>query len=156
MSDLCRLIWCALIGLFRSRAALEAEFLVLRHQLNMLRRKSPKRLAFGNIDRLVFTALYRAAPGVLDALKIIKPQTIIRWHQDSIRLSLSSIRPSIGTKNPIPEEMDHREIAVRVPVMNEMQFLFPSEPCKSLKPRSLYVVFLVEKDVRVERRSTRD
>jgi hypothetical protein len=52
--------------------------------------------------------------------------------------------------------MDHREIAVRVPVMDEMQFLFPSEPCKSLKPRSLYVVFLVEKDVRVERRGTRD
>ena len=40
MSDLCRLIWCALIGLFRSRAALEAEILVLRHQLNVLRRKS--------------------------------------------------------------------------------------------------------------------
>jgi hypothetical protein len=52
--------------------------------------------------------------------------------------------------------MDHREIAVRVPVMNEMQFLFPSEPCKSLKPRSLYVVFLIEKDVCVERRRTRD
>src|SRR5262249_5919425 len=33
MSDLCRLIWCALIGLFRPRAALEAEILVLRHQL---------------------------------------------------------------------------------------------------------------------------
>ena len=40
--------------------------------------------------------------------------------------------------------------------MNEMQFLFPSEPCKSLKPRPLYVVFLVEKDVRVERRRTCD
>jgi len=50
--------------------------------------------------------------------------------------------------------MDHREIAVRVPVMNEVQFLFASEPCKPLKPRSLYVVFLVEKDVRVERRRT--
>ena len=73
-----------------------------------------------------------------------------------IRLSLRSIRPSISTKNPIPEEMDHREIAVRVPVMNKMQFLFPSEPCKSLKPRSLYVVFLVEIDMRVERRRTRD
>src|SRR6266436_5395530 len=48
MSDLYRLIWCALIGLFRPRAALEAEILVLRHQLNVLRRKSPKRLAFGN------------------------------------------------------------------------------------------------------------
>ena len=52
--------------------------------------------------------------------------------------------------------MDHREIAVRVPVMNEVQFLFPSEPCKPLQPRSLYVVFLVEKDVRVERRRTCD
>src|SRR5437870_6255807 len=54
MSDLCRLIWCALIGPFRPRAALQAEILVLRHQLNVLRRKSPKRLAFGNVDRLVF------------------------------------------------------------------------------------------------------
>ena len=50
--------------------------------------------------------------------------------------------------------MDHREIAVRVLVMNEVQFLFASEPCKPLKLRSLYVVFLVEKDVRVERRRT--
>jgi hypothetical protein len=35
----------------------ETEILVLRHQLNVLRRKSPKRLAFGNIDRLVFAGL---------------------------------------------------------------------------------------------------
>src|SRR6266545_2605632 len=33
---------------------------------------------------------------------------------------------------------------------------FPSKPRKSLKPRSLYVVLLVEKDVRVERRRTCD
>jgi hypothetical protein len=52
--------------------------------------------------------------------------------------------------------MDHREIAIRVPVMNEVQFLFPSEPCKPLQPRSLYVVFLVEKDVRVEWHRTCD
>jgi hypothetical protein len=31
--------------------------------------------------------------------------------------------------------MDHRKIAVRVPVMNEVQLLFSSEPCKPLKPR---------------------
>ena len=86
MSDLCRLIWCALIGLFRSRTALEAEILVLRHQLNVLRRKSPKRLAFGNVDRLVFAGLYRVAPGVLDALKILKPQTVIRWHRAGFRV----------------------------------------------------------------------
>jgi hypothetical protein len=60
---------------------LETEILVLRHQLNVLRRKSRKRLAFGSIDRLVFAGLYRVAPGVLDALKILKPQTVIRWHR---------------------------------------------------------------------------
>jgi hypothetical protein len=85
MSDLCRLIWCALIGVFRPRATLQAENLVLRHQLNVLRRKSPKRLAFGDVDRLVFTALYHVAPEVLDALKILKPQTVIRWHRAGFR-----------------------------------------------------------------------
>ena len=40
-----RLIWDALTGLVRSQAALQAEIIVLRHQLNVLRRKSPKRLA---------------------------------------------------------------------------------------------------------------
>jgi hypothetical protein len=41
MRDLCRLIWWVLVGLFRSRAALEAENLVLRQQLNVLRRTGP-------------------------------------------------------------------------------------------------------------------
>ena len=92
MSDLFGLIWCALIGLFRSRAALEAEILVLRHQLNVLRRKSPKRLALGNIDRLVFARLYRVAPGILDALKILKPQTVIRWHRAGFRRAVAGQR----------------------------------------------------------------
>jgi hypothetical protein len=33
---------------------------------------------------------------------------------------LSDIRLSIGTEQSIPEEMDHRETAVRVPVMTEV------------------------------------
>src|SRR5512133_3803358 len=85
MSDFCRLIWCALIGLFRSRAALEAEILVLRHQLNILRRKSPKRVALRSIDRLLLVGLYRLAPGIVDALKIIRPETLMRWHRAGLR-----------------------------------------------------------------------
>ena len=69
---------------------------------------------------------------------------------------LSNVRRPVSTKDPIPEEMDHGEIAVRMPMMDKMQRLFPSEPCKPLKPRSLHMVFLVEKDVRVERHSTCD
>ena len=63
-----KLIWWVVIGLFRSRASREAEIVALRHQLNVLRRKSPKRLAFSNFDRLVFAGLYRISPGVLNAL----------------------------------------------------------------------------------------
>jgi transposase InsO family protein len=81
MRDLCSLIWCAVVGLFRSRMALQAEILVLRHQLNVLQRKSPKRVALGNIDRVVLVGLYRLAPKVLEALKIITPETVIRWHR---------------------------------------------------------------------------
>ena len=85
MGDLFRLIWYAVVGLFRSRAALQAEILVLRHQLNVLRRKAPKRLAFNAIDRLVFAGLYRLAPPVLEALTILKPETVIRWHRIGFR-----------------------------------------------------------------------
>jgi hypothetical protein len=46
MRDVFSLIWFALIGLFRSRASLQVEILTLRHQLNVLRRKSPQRLTF--------------------------------------------------------------------------------------------------------------
>ena len=75
------MIWLALVGLFQSRVSLEAEILALRHQLNVLRRKSPKKLTFTGIDRLVFAGLYRLAPGMLDALAIVKPERVIRWHR---------------------------------------------------------------------------
>jgi hypothetical protein len=73
MGDLCRLIWCAAVGLLRSRASLQAEILVLRHQLNVLRRKAPKRVVLRNVDHLAFVGLYRLTPEMLDALKILKP-----------------------------------------------------------------------------------
>ena len=73
MADLLKLMWWAIIGLFRSRASLEAEILMLRHQLNVLRRKSPKRLTFSHFDRLIFSTLYRFAPGIVSALAIVEP-----------------------------------------------------------------------------------
>ena len=58
---------------------------MLRHQLNILRRATPKRVALGSIDRLVFVGLYHLAPGVLEALKIVTPETLIRWHRIGFR-----------------------------------------------------------------------
>ena len=62
------------------------------------------------------------------------------------------IRLSIGIENLIPEEVNYTKIAIRVTVVNKVQFLLASEPRKPLKSRSLYVIFLVEKDMRVKRR----
>jgi hypothetical protein len=47
--------------------------------------------------------------------------------------------------------MDDRKITVRVSVMNKVQLLLAPEPRKTLKPRFLGVVFLIEKDMGVER-----
>jgi DNA-binding XRE family transcriptional regulator len=56
--DLCDLIWCAVVGLFRSRVALQAEILVLRDQLNVLRCKSPRRVRWATLtqEQLAFEA----------------------------------------------------------------------------------------------------
>src|SRR6266849_5865722 len=107
MRDVCSLICLALIGLFRSRASLQAEILTLRHQLNVLRRKSPQRLTFTSIDRLVFAGLYRLAPGVLDALKIVRPETVIRWHRVD--------GPIRGSDNLIPTALRAAATASRSP-----------------------------------------
>jgi hypothetical protein len=86
MVDVLMLLWTALTSLFRSRVRLEAEILVLRQQINVLRRKSPKRSVFRTFDRLVFVGLYRLAPGIVDALAIVRPETVVRWHRAGFRL----------------------------------------------------------------------
>jgi hypothetical protein len=64
--------------LFRSRASLEAEILVLRHQLNIQRRHLPKRLTFSAVDRLIFVGPFRLVPSSLNMLTIVKPETVVR------------------------------------------------------------------------------
>jgi hypothetical protein len=85
MQDLLNLIRWTLLGLFRSKSSLEAEILALRHQLNVLRRTSPRRPLFSNFDRMIFVCLYRIAPRILDVLTIVEPETVIRWHRAGFR-----------------------------------------------------------------------
>jgi transposase InsO family protein len=70
---------------FRSRARLEAENLVLRQQLLVLNRRLPVRLRLRNIDRLVLVWLSRLYPSLLDAIIIVKPETVLRWHRRGFR-----------------------------------------------------------------------
>ena len=70
---------------FTRRARLEAENLLLRQQLVVLRRKSPARVRLWNIDRLLLVSLYRLYPALLDAIIIVQPETVIRWHRRGFR-----------------------------------------------------------------------
>ena len=70
---------------FARRARLETENLILRQQLVVLRRKSPKRVRLWNIDRLLFVWSYRLYPSLLDAIIIVQPETVIRWHRRGFR-----------------------------------------------------------------------
>src|ERR1700738_2218113 len=86
MLDLCKLIFGTVIDLLRSRATLEAEVVVLRQQINVLRRASPNRRPFGAIDRLILGGVCRLFPKSYDALAIVRPDTVIRWHRAGFRL----------------------------------------------------------------------
>jgi len=66
---------------FKPRRRLEAEILVLRHQLNVLQQRAPRRLHLRWVDRALFIWLYRRYPRILDAVTIVRPETVVRWHR---------------------------------------------------------------------------
>jgi len=85
MIEVARTLLAGLPGLFKLRSRLQAENLALRHQLNLLRRHAPKRLRLTASDRALFVWLYRLFPGVLDAVTVVRPDTVIRWHRQGFR-----------------------------------------------------------------------
>jgi hypothetical protein len=66
---------------FKPRWRLEAEILALRHQLNILQQRGPRRLHLRWADRALFIWLYRRCPRILDTITIVRPETIVRWHR---------------------------------------------------------------------------
>ena len=73
-------------GVVRSRAALHLEVLALRHQLQVLQRSRPRRLRLGKADRWLWAWLSVAWSGWRTALLIVKPETVIAWHRQGLRL----------------------------------------------------------------------
>ena len=70
--------WLVLLG--RSSASVNAELLVLRHEVAVLRRTNP-RPRHDWADRAVMAALIRLLPGKLRARRLVTPGTVLRWHR---------------------------------------------------------------------------
>jgi transposase InsO family protein len=77
----------------------------LRHQVNVLRRPVGRRPRLTAWDRLVFVALYRLCPQVLDAVAIINPDTVIRWHRRGFKAFWCWKSRSRGGRPAIPKEI---------------------------------------------------
>jgi hypothetical protein len=66
---------------FKPQWRLQAEILVLRHELNVLQKRAARRQRHLRwVDRALFIWLYRCCPCILNAITIVKPETVVRWH----------------------------------------------------------------------------
>jgi transposase InsO family protein len=77
----------------------------LRQQLVVLRRKCPKQVRPWNIDRLLLVWVYRLYPSLLNAIVIVQPETVIRWHRRGFRAYWRWKSRHVGGRSRIDSEM---------------------------------------------------
>ena len=86
MPNLILMMLSSLLAGLRTKAALQAEVLALRHQLIVLQRtRKKKRLILHAADRWLWVWLSRLWSGWRSALVIVKPATVIAWHRQGFR-----------------------------------------------------------------------
>src|SRR6266446_1761922 len=103
---------------FKSKLRLEAENAVLRHQLNVLRRRLHGRVRLTNHNRWFLIQLYRWFPSILQVLAIIRPETLVRWHRAGFRCYWRWKSRPQGGRPPIDTEL--RVLIRRMSVENPL------------------------------------
>ena len=86
MVSLVRLAFGTLGAFLRSRSALVAENLALRHQLGVLLRSKPAQLHLTSWDRALWAFVFHRLPAWRQSLVIVRPETVIAWHRQAFRL----------------------------------------------------------------------
>ena len=72
--------------LIKSRARLEGEILLLRHQLNLALRHAPPRVRLYRADRAFMIWMVRLWPNLLNVVRVVQPETVLRWHRAGFRI----------------------------------------------------------------------
>jgi len=81
MSSLFVALFALVASSFRTRAALQAEILALRHQLAVFQNNAPRRLRLHGCDRFLWVVLYRFWSDWRRCLHMVQPDTVLRWHR---------------------------------------------------------------------------
>ena len=79
------LIGALVANLFKSPHRLEVENLFLRHQLSIALRRAPHRVHLRGCDRALLVWLTWFWPSLLGLSRVVKPETILRWHRAGFR-----------------------------------------------------------------------
>src|ERR1700716_3326961 len=103
---------------FKSKVRLEAENAMLRHQLNVLRRRLHGRVRLTNNDRWFLVQLYRWFPSILQVLTVVRPETLVHWHRAGFRCYWRWRSRSRGGRPPI--EADLRVLIRRMSIENPL------------------------------------
>jgi putative transposase len=99
--------WLILLG--RSDGAKDAEILVLRPEVAVLRRQVARpKLSWS--DRVVFAALARLLPREIRACRLVTPATLLAWHRRLIAEHWT--HPNTPGRPPIAAEI--RDLALRL------------------------------------------
>jgi len=99
--------WLFLLG--RSQASKDAEIVVLRHEVAVLRRQIARPKPDW-ADRAVLAALARLLPAVLRAHRLVTPGTLLAWHRRLIQRKWTY--PNRSGRPGISQEI--RELALRL------------------------------------------
>ena len=110
---LCRSVQL-LTQLARGEAAKDLEILVLRHQLIVLRRQTP-RPRLEPADRALLSAISRVLPRTRWSCCFVKPETLLRWHRRMVAGAWTY--PRRGPGGP-PMDHDVQQLILRLATEN--------------------------------------